>query len=131
MKRVLLDTHCWLWLQAEPERFSPDVLRELGDPSVELLLSAASAWEIAIKYALGKLPLPEPPASYVPSRLARSGTTELFISNSHALHVASLPSHHRDPFDRLLVAQAQLERLVILSADPLLGPYDVELRQPF
>ena len=131
MKRVLLDTHCWLWLQAEPDRFSPEVLRELGDPSVELLLSAASAWEIAIKYALGKLPLPEPPASYVPSRLERSGTTELSVSHSHALHVASLPGHHRDPFDRLLVAQAQIERVAILSADPLLSPYDVELRRPF
>jgi len=130
MSRLLLDTHCWLWLQAEPERFSPEVLRDLGDPGIELLLSAASAWEIAIKYALGKLPLPEPPSSYVPSRLERSGTTELLISHRHALRVASLPAHHRDPFDRLLVAQAQIEGLAILTADPLLRSYEVELRSP-
>jgi PIN domain nuclease of toxin-antitoxin system len=131
MKRILFDTHCWLWLQSEPERFSPALLHELSDPTLELLLSAASAWEIAIKFRLGKLALPEPPASYVPSRLQRSGTAELVVSHLHALRVASLPLHHRDPFDRLLVAQAQIEDIPLLSADPLLRPYEVELRSPF
>ncbi len=126
--RLLLDTHCWLWLQTEPERFSPDVLLELGDPATELFLSAASAWEIGIKYALGKLPLPEPPDVYVPSRLERSGTSPLAVSHRHALHVARLPNHHRDPFDRLLVAQAQLDGLTLMTSDPLLSPYEVQLR---
>src|SRR5690606_22039153 len=126
--RILLDTHCWLWLQSEPERFSADVLHELGDPTTELFLSAASAWEIAIKYALGRLPLPEPPDVYVPSRLERSGTSALAVTHRHALHVASLPNHHRDPFDRLLVAQAQLDGVTLMTSDPLLAPYDVPHR---
>jgi PIN domain nuclease of toxin-antitoxin system len=85
----------------------------------ELFLSAASAWEIAIKQALGELRLPEPPARYVPARAQRLKTTPLSIEQEHALRVALLPSHHRDPFDRILVAQAQLENLTILTADPL------------
>ena len=91
------------------------------------MLSAASSWEIAIKYALGKLPLPAPPPEYVPSRMQASGTGALPITHAHALHVASLPTHHRDPFDRLLVAQAQVESLPLLTADPQLGRYDIEL----
>jgi len=101
--RFLLDTQCWLWMQAEPDRFSPETRKLLLDPSNELFLSAASSWEIAIKYALGKLPLPEPPSTYVPSRMQSSGVIGLAIEHAHALHVESLPSHHRDPFDRLLV----------------------------
>lgn len=123
--RALLDTHVWLWLQTTPERLSGEALELVQDGSNELFLSAASAWEIAIKYALGKLPLPEPPDRYVPSRLATSGTTPLPVDLRHALHVAALPRHHRDPFDRLLVAQAQLEDLVLVTADGQFGPYEV------
>ncbi len=125
--RILLDTHCWLWMQVDPERFSDESRRLIEDPDNELLLSAASSWEIAIKYELGKLPLPEPPASYVPGRMQASGTAPLPVEHSHALHVAELPDHHRDPFDRLLVSQAMLERLVLLTADRQLEPYDVQL----
>lgn len=127
--RILLDTHCWLWMQAAPDRFSAEATQMLLDPRNELLLSAASSWEIAIKYALGKLPLPEPPATYVPSRMLSSGTVSLPVEHSHALHVADLPNHHRDPFDRLLVSQALLDGLVILTADPQLEPYGVRLRR--
>ena len=127
-KRILLDTHCWLWMQVDPERFSSASRRLIEDPDNELLLSAASSWEIAIKYELGKLPLPEPPASYVPGRMQASGTGSLPVEHRHALHVAELPDHHRDPFDRLLVSQAMLERLVLLTADRQLEPYDVQLR---
>jgi PIN domain nuclease of toxin-antitoxin system len=102
----------------------------LTDPTNERLLSAASSWEIAIKYALGKLPLPQPPAEYVPSRMARSRTKPLVIEHGHALHVATLPSHHRDPFDRLIIAQAHLERLPVLTADPQFERYDVQLLAP-
>ena len=124
---LLLDTQVWLWMQVSPERIVPHVRDRLADGHVDLLLSAASSWEIAIKHALGKLPLPEHPRDYVPSRM-RSGTvTGLPVSHAHALHVATLPPHHRDPFDRLLVAQAQLEGLTIVSADQALERYDVPL----
>jgi PIN domain nuclease of toxin-antitoxin system len=125
--KILLDTHCWLWMLAAPERLSEAARNLLVDPKTELLLSAASSWEIAIKFALGRLPLPEPPATYVPSRLESSRTSSLAIAHAHALHVATLPPHHRDPFDRLLVAQAQLETIPLLSADAQLAAYDVEI----
>ena len=124
--RILLDTHAWLWLQASPERLSEKSLELVGDPENEIYLSAASSWEIAIKYALGKLPLPEPPGEYVPSRISASGTTSLPVEHRHALHLARLPRHHRDPFDRLLIAQAHLEGLVVLTADPAFSPYGVQ-----
>ena len=129
--RLLLDTHCWLWMQAEPERFSPLTLdRILLDPEAELLLSAASSWEIALEYRLGKLALPSPPAEYVPSRMASSGVTGLPVEHAHSLHTASLPPHHRDPFDRLLIAQAQLESIPILTADRVFADYEVEILEP-
>jgi PIN domain nuclease of toxin-antitoxin system len=90
------------------------------------LLSAASGWEIAIKYRLGKLALPEPPRSYVPDRMRRSGTTSLAVEHDHVLRVAELPDHHRDPFDRLLVAQAQALDIPIVTADQQISAYDVE-----
>jgi PIN domain nuclease of toxin-antitoxin system len=126
--RFLVDTHCWLWLQASPERLAPDVLSLLKDPANDLLLSAASSWEIAIKYALRKLPLPEPPSRYVPRRMTASGSRGLGIEHAHSLRVAELPVHHRDPFDRLLVAQAQIEKLVLVTVDRQLEKYDVEVR---
>jgi PIN domain nuclease of toxin-antitoxin system len=126
--RFLVDTHCWLWLQADPERLSSEVLSLLADPTNELILSAASSWEIAIKYALGKLPLPEPPSRYVPSRMAASGSRGLAVEHAHALRVAELPAHHRDPFDRLLIAQAQVENLVLVTVDRQFEKYDVEVR---
>jgi PIN domain nuclease of toxin-antitoxin system len=125
--RLLLDTQVWLWMLASPERLSKKT-RALGvSPDNELLLSAASAWEIAIKYALGKLKLPEPPEEYIPSLMIRTGITSLAVHHRHALRVASLPAHHRDPFDRLLVAQAQAENLPILTADRAFRVYDVEV----
>lgn len=124
--KLLLDTHVWLWLQASPDRIEPGTLAQLEDVSNELLLSAASSWEIAIKYAIGRLPLPVPPNDYVESRMARSGTSGLPVQHRHALQVATLPMHHRDPFDRLLVAQAQVENTVLVTADRQIDPYDVE-----
>ncbi|CAN5703674.1 type II toxin-antitoxin system VapC family toxin [soil metagenome] len=125
--RVLLDTHVWLWMQAEPERLSSDARDTITDLANELLLSAASSWEIAIKWSLGKLDLPEPPDRYVPDRLTSSGVTALAILHGHALAVARLPRHHRDPFDRMLVAQARAEGLPLLTADPVFDRYPVEV----
>lgn len=122
--RILLDTHCWLWLQVSPERLPAEIRDLLADPEHDLYLSAASAWEIAVKWALGKLPLPAPPAEYVPLRLERQGVAGLPVEPRHALQVASLPRHHRDPFDRMLVAQAQLEDLHLLTADRTFSAYE-------
>jgi PIN domain nuclease of toxin-antitoxin system len=126
--RLLLDTHVWLWLQAAPGRIDADVLDLLQDLDNELFLSAASAWEIAIKHDLGRLPLPEPPTTYVPDRMRRSGVRPLPISHAHALGVGRLPRLHRDPFDRLLVAQAQLEALDLVTVDRTFDGYDVPVR---
>ncbi len=124
--RVLLDTQVWLWMQAEPDRLAPEPRRILEQTENELLFSAASSWEITIMYSLGRLPLPEPPDRYVPDRMRRSGVIPLPIEHAHALSVSSLPSHHRDPFDRLLVAQAQLEDVPIITADWSFRLYDIE-----
>lgn len=110
-----------------PERLGPrasDIVRK-GD--TRLLLSAASSWEIAIKYALGRLALPQPPDTFVPERMRRTGVEGLPILHSHALRVADLEPHHRDPFDRLLVAQAQVESLALLTSDTVFARYSVEV----
>lgn len=128
--KILVDTQCWLWMNAAPERLSARMRQQIERSDTELFLSVASAWEIAIKFVLGKLPLPEAPAKYVPSRLRLTRTEALAITDRHALHVAELPSHHRDPFDRLIIAQAQIERLAILTADPQFDSYDVDVLSP-
>ena len=125
--KLLLDTHVWLWMQAAPARIEARAVELIADSANDVLLSAASAWEIAIKYALGRLALPVPPADYVPSRMIRSGTRGLVIEHRHALQVAALPPHHSDPFDRLLIAQAQLDGATLITADRKLSAYDVAL----
>lgn len=127
MTSYLLDTHVWLWLQTTPERLPDEVRELLTEPANTLLLSAASSWEIAIKYRIGKLPLPETPATYVPDRMRLSGVTPLPIVHLHALRVADLPDHHNDPFDRLIVAQAQELGIPIVTADPQLSAYAVDI----
>lgn len=110
----------------EPEKLRK-VSEIIEDSRTELLFSAASSWEISIKFALGRLPLPEPPAVYVPNRIRSSGVTPLAIEHSHALAVADLPDHHRDPFDRLLITQARIEEVPLITADSKLESYDVAL----
>lgn len=124
---MLLDTHAWLWWITRPERVTAHARAVLEDGGNELMLSVASSWEIAIKYAVGKLALPEPPADFVPPRLRRDRISTLHIEHRHALHIASLPMHHRDPFDRILIAQAQLENLPIITADDRFEQYDVQV----
>ncbi|MDX2023853.1 MAG: type II toxin-antitoxin system VapC family toxin [Deltaproteobacteria bacterium] len=128
--RILLDTHCWLWLLAEPNRFAPAVLTDLRNPAHDLLLSSASSWEMTIKFDLGKLQLPFAPRDFIPSRMQASGVAPLAITHEHALAVGKLPNVHRDPFDRMLIAQAKVEDLVILTADRVFSNYDVGLLRP-
>jgi PIN domain nuclease of toxin-antitoxin system len=99
----------------------------IADSRNELFLSAASAWEIAIKCARGRLALPEAPPQYVANRMATHHIQPLPVHISHALHVFGLPELHQDPFDRLLIAQSQLEDLPILTADALIGQYEVNI----
>jgi PIN domain nuclease of toxin-antitoxin system len=110
-----------------PERFSPETLSLVEDTRNELVLSAASAWEIGIKHGLGKLELSGTPESVIPDLMLRSGVEALPISHAHALRAGALPQHHRDPFDRLLVAQGQLENLPILTSDGHFAQYDVDV----
>ncbi len=95
------------------------------NPKNRIVFSAASAWEIAIKYALGKLALPLPPSTFLRTRIAMQGISVLDVSLRHAAEVASLPPHHRDPFDRLLVSQALLEGMTLLTSDAAIALYDV------
>lgn len=125
----LLDTHVWLWLLTTPERVNEE-LRQSLQLADKLWLSVASIWEIGIKYKLGKLPLPKPPGEFVPDHMAISGVTGLHIEAIHALGAADLPEHHKDPFDRMIIAQAQSERLSLVSADSAFHPYDVNLVRP-
>ena len=127
MRRTLLDTECWLWWHLSPERLSAHALALFEERRAPLMLSAASSWEIAIKVGLGKLSLPLAVDRFVPEQLAEDDIDALPVTHAHALRVASLPAHHNDPFDRLLVAQAVLERCALLTADPQLLEYDVEI----
>lgn len=123
--RLLLDTHVFLWLESEPERINVPTRAIVEDADNELYLSAVSAWEIVIKHALGKLHLPSDPVIYVPSRVARSGLGQLDVSTEHALAVGALPSHHDDPFDRLLIAQAEIEGMTLVTADERMLRYPI------
>jgi len=125
--RALLDTSVFLLMAAAPDQLAREASAVIDNEGVELWLSAASAWEIAIKASVGKLDLPDPPARFVPERMDSMYVDPLPVAHVHALTVVSLPMHHRDPFDRLLIAQARVERVPIVSADPVFARYDVEL----
>jgi PIN domain nuclease of toxin-antitoxin system len=125
--KVLIDTGCFLWCLTSPERLNDEARAILSRRDHQLYLSAASSWEIAIKVALGKLHLPEPPPKYIPSRMEALDILGLPVEHAHALRVFDLPPHHRDPFDRILVAQAQCESLIILTADRSFVPYNVRI----
>lgn len=122
--KLLLDTHVFLWLLTAPDRLGEHV-HLVEDSNNDLLVSAASSWEIAIKYQMGKLPLPEVPARYIPWALRQIGAEAVAVDHSHALAVATLPPLHRDPFDRLLVAQSTLLDLTLMTADQVLVDYPI------
>ena len=128
--KLLIDTQCWLWMSASPEKLSERPRALLIAHSTKRLLSVASIWEIAIKYQLGKLPLPQAPSEYVPDRLRLTRTAPLTISVGHALRAGGLPVLHRDPFDRMLVAQALVEDVPVLSSDVQLDDYGIRRLAP-
>jgi PIN domain nuclease of toxin-antitoxin system len=123
--KVLLDTHTFLWWIANDPQLSPSAKQIMEDANTEPLLSAVSGWEIAIKSRLGKLKLPADLQGFIAEQLRVNAIQVLPIQMSHALHVFTLPDHHRDPFDRMLVAQSQLEQLPILTCDPQIARYAV------
>jgi PIN domain nuclease of toxin-antitoxin system len=125
--RALLDTPTFLWWITDDPRLSPRVRKIMSDGGNELFLSAASGWEMAIKAKLGRLQLPGDLERFISEQLALNAIESLPVEMSHALHVYKLPDHHRDPFDRMLIAQAQLENLPILTADPQISRYPVEV----
>jgi PIN domain nuclease of toxin-antitoxin system len=125
--KILLDTQCWLWWIAVPERLSQSARRRIADKRNIVYLSAASSWEIAIKYSIGKLPLPEPPMQFIPKRLARDAITALPIEIIHTLYVSELPHHHKDPFDRILISQSIKEDIPIMTVDKHLKPYKANI----
>ena len=125
--RALLDTHTFLWWNLDAPQLSVEVREFIAKGSNEIFLSAATAWEIAIKATKGRLTLPEPPDQYVANRMRPHRFSALPIELSHALEVYRLPTIHQDPFDRLLIAQSQLEDMPLLTADSEIRRYRVEV----
>jgi len=124
--KLLLDTHAFLWFVAGDERLSRRARRAMEAEGAELVLSAAVVWEMAIKAGLGRLVLPTTVEDYVMEKMAE-GFTMLPIDWPHAAAVERLPLHHRDPFDRVLAAQALQEKLPLVSSDPVFRSYGVRV----
>lgn len=122
--RLLIDTHVFIWMTVDPARVREGARHALAAPANTVFVSAASIWEIAIKRALGRLAFP---LEALEGILARTGFDPLPITPAHGIAAGNLPRHHADPFDRMLVAQAQLEDLVLVSEDRAFPPYGVRL----
>ncbi|HEX9997707.1 MAG TPA: type II toxin-antitoxin system VapC family toxin [Abditibacterium sp.] len=123
--RILVDTHIFIWWNDELSLLSKSARNLLEDSNNQLVISAATLWEMQIKLAIGKLPLRLPLAEMVREQQEQNGFQILPITLPHVLALENLPFHHKDPFDRLLIAQAQAENLPILSADPVFGRYNI------
>ena len=124
--RALIDTHVFLWWVLDVPRLSPESRRILLDGSNEILFSAASGYELALKARSGRLSLPEPPEAYVPSRILANGFTPISIEHRHALRAGMLPRSTATHSTGCSIAQAQIEGIPILTADPAISQYDVE-----
>lgn len=125
--KLLLDTHAFIWWDSDPTRLSPRVLTLLQDQDNLLLLSVASVWEMQVKQQLGKLRLRLPLAQIVEAQQQSNSVQILRIELAHVLALENLPAHHRDPFDRLLIAQAGVEGAYLVSADPSFTSYSVRV----
>lgn len=124
---ALLDTHVFLWWLYDSSRLSARVRQILADGSNTLLFSSASVWELIVKIQSGKLRIPEEPGAFIARRLALHSMDSLSVKLEHALRLYMLPAHHKDPFDRILVAQAISERVPIITADSQIPRYPVEV----
>lgn len=125
--KLLLDTCTFLWAIEGGGDLSEAARNALTDPANDVFLSAVSAWEIAVKHALGRLPLPDPPDRYVPAQRNARGIAELPLDEDAALQLVRLPSLHRDPFDRMLVCQALAGTLTLVTPDPEIARYPVRI----
>ncbi len=125
--RVLLDTNVAIWLAADPTVLRFEVVELLRDDGTDLVLSAVVGWEAAITWRSGKLKLPEHPRTWIARLAGEFGTRALPVTETHVVEVADLPDHHGDPFDRLLIAQARVENIPIVTAGRSFGRYDVEV----
>ena len=125
--KVLLDTHTFLWWITDDPKLSLRVRGIISDGENEIFISAVTGWEISIKAQIGRLKLPDEPQRFILEQLKINGMKSLPIEMRHALHVSTLPAYHQDPFDRILIAQAQMEDLPVLSADPEIGKYEVTI----
>lgn len=124
---ILLDTNVFLWAAGIERRLSESAKTLLDDPDQEIFFSAASTWEIALKWSKGRITLPASPTEVVNRIITAAGLSQLSVSIKDACAVADLPGHHKDPFDRLLVAQARTNKLKLMTANPILERYDVDV----
>ncbi|HKA13688.1 MAG TPA: type II toxin-antitoxin system VapC family toxin [Myxococcota bacterium] len=125
MMRLLLDSHVFIWMHASPDRLSARSRAAIIDADSDLFLSVVVPWELGLKIARKKLALPEPLADFVQSRTQRSRIEVLPVHLRHTVAAVELPAHHADPFDRMLIAQARVEDLTLVTADPWFSSYDV------
>ena len=123
--KLLLDTCIFLWYIEGNTRLSESVRNEIQDPGNEVFLSSVSVWECIVKYQIGKLSFPEPPATYLPARRRRHAISSLPLDESSVAHLIRLPALHRDPFDRMLICQAIEHHLAIATADRMIRSYPV------
>jgi PIN domain nuclease of toxin-antitoxin system len=124
--KYLLDTRVFLWSAGAPEKLNERAVHLLSASNSELYLSAVSSWEIAIKFAVGSLKLLTQPSEFVPRAMRALALRALDVTHLHSLSAGELPPHHRDPFDRMLIAQARSESFVLLTSDTVFRRYDVE-----
>jgi PIN domain nuclease of toxin-antitoxin system len=125
--RILLDTHVFLWHITGDMKMPATFRIALLDPQNELLLSVASVWEAVIKHSLGKLSLPAPPAEYLPRQREAHQIASLSIDETALIHLGALPLIHRDPFDRILIAQSLQHSLTLATVDPIMHAYGIPL----
>ncbi|OPY04723.1 MAG: PIN domain protein [Syntrophorhabdus sp. PtaB.Bin184] len=124
--RLILDTHAFLWWIVDGPQLSSRVRDVVKNPANELFLSVASAWEIAIKVNLGRLRLPDRPDRFIPGQLMKNAIEPLPVEMSHALYVSRLPAIHRDPFDRIIIAQSILEKMPVVTRDTDIAKYKIK-----
>ncbi|MBT4266579.1 MAG: type II toxin-antitoxin system VapC family toxin [Deltaproteobacteria bacterium] len=124
--KFLLDTHVFLWWIMDSPQISENARKLMSERSSDLFWSSASSWEIAVKYANGKLPLPDEPEVFIMSELSSNRISSLSITDEHSFMAGMLPIHHRDPFDRMLIAQSNFENMPLITSDQIMSQYEVK-----